>query len=126
MLELFKELKFVKSDRWAVGNAIGEIGDKTYVDEYIKIINDRSNGRDRQMIVYFMYRFKEKKVKEALLGLLDDEEVNGHALYALGMFKDYSLIEKIKLFLSHKITFKRTIAKRAIAKLEKQKNLEST
>ncbi|CAM3158781.1 hypothetical protein STFE110948_04400 [Streptobacillus felis] len=61
MLELFKELKFVKSDRWAVGNAIGEIGDKTYVDEYIKIINDRSNGRDRQMIVYFMYRFKEKK-----------------------------------------------------------------
>ncbi|CAM3158823.1 hypothetical protein STFE110948_04405 [Streptobacillus felis] len=49
--------------------------------------------------------------------------MNGHALYALGMFKDYSLIEKIKPFLSHKITFKRTIAKKAIAKLEKQKKL---
>lgn len=124
LLKLYKTMDSEKGDKWAVGNAIGVISDKRYIDDYIEIITDKSNGSARQMIVNYMGAFKEERVKEVLISLLDDEEVNGHAIYALSKFKDISLIEKLEPFTAHKMTWKRNEAKKAIAKLEKLKEKE--
>ncbi|WP_022820367.1 HEAT repeat domain-containing protein [Fusobacterium russii] len=125
LLKIYKEMdKNEIGKRWAIGNAIGEISDKRYIDDYIEIITDKSNGSARQMIVNYMGAFKEERVKEVLISLLDDEEVNGHAIYALSKFKDISLIEKLEPFTAHKMTWKRNEAKKAIAKLEKLKEKE--
>ncbi|WP_156300410.1 HEAT repeat domain-containing protein [Streptobacillus canis] len=122
LIMLFKELKiYPNSDRWAVGNAIGVIGNNEYIDEYLEIITDKTNGTDRQMIVNYMYRYKEERVKKILIELLEDEDVNSHAIYALGMFKDVSVIDKIKPFLQHNSILNRRLAKSAIKKLEKLK-----
>lgn len=122
LLKIYKEFpNEEQSKKWAIGNAIRVISDKRYIDDYLKIISDNLNGRSRQMLVYGMGAFKEDKVKEALISLLDDEEVNGHAIYALSKFKDISLIEKLERFLNHKVTWKRNEAKKAISKLEKLK-----
>lgn len=124
LLKLYKEMDNKIGDKWAVGNAIGVISDKRYIDDYIEIITDKSNGSARQMIIYYMGAFKEERVKKVLISLLDDEEVNGHAIYALSKFKDISLIEKLEPFTAHKMTWKRNKAKKAIAKLEKLKEKE--
>ncbi|MDO4691167.1 MAG: HEAT repeat domain-containing protein [Fusobacterium sp.] len=124
LLKLYKTMDSEKGDKWAVGNAIGVISDKRYIDDYIEIITDKSNGSARQMIVNYMGAFKEERVKKVLISLLDDEEVNGHAIYALSKFKDISLIEKLEPFTAHKMTWKRNEAKKAIAKLEKLKEKE--
>ncbi len=121
LLKLYKEMDEAKGDKWAIGNAIGVISDKRFINEYIEIIKNKKNGISRQMIVYGMGAFKEEKVKKVLISLLDDDEVNGHAIYALSKFKDINLIEILKPFLNHKMTWKRNKAKKAIAKLEKLK-----
>ncbi|MCI7223120.1 MAG: HEAT repeat domain-containing protein [Fusobacterium gastrosuis] len=123
LLKIYKNIvDSDSSDKWTIANAIGVISDKRYVNDYLAIITDKSNGYSREMLVYGMGAFKEDRVKETLISLLDDEEVNGHAIYALSKFDDISLIEKLEPFLNHKITWKRNKAKKAIAKLEKLKN----
>lgn len=126
LLKLYYELDEKKSDKWAVGNALCVIEDKRYVDEYIKIITNKENGISRQMIVYGMGAYRdEEKVKKVLISLLDDEKVNGHAIYALSKFKDIELIKYIEPFLNHKMTWKRNEAKKAIKKLEKLRKIEN-
>ena len=66
-----------------------------------------------------MGAFKEEKVKKTLITLLNDEEVNGHVIYALSKFKDKNLIQILIPFLEHKVIWKREEAKKAIKKLEK-------
>ncbi|PGY07825.1 HEAT repeat domain-containing protein [Bacillus cereus] len=71
------------------------------------------------MIVDGLGKFKDKKVIPVLVGLLEDKDVQGHALSALSKFKEPELITYIKPFVNHEITWIRYIAKRAISKLKK-------
>lgn len=119
LLKFYKELDYEEIDKWTVGNAIGVISDRRYVNDYIKIITNKKNGISRQMIVHGMGAFKEEKVKRTLIILLNDEEVNGHVIYALSKFKDKNLIQILIPFLEHKVIWKREEAKKAIKKLEK-------
>ena len=99
LLKFYKELDYEEIDKWTVGNAIGVISDRRYVNDYIKIITNKKNGISRQMIVHGMGAFKEEKVKKTLITLLNDEEVNGHVIYALSKFKDKNLIQILIPFL---------------------------
>ena len=126
LLNLYFEFADNKSRQWTVGNALGVIQDKRYIDEYIKIITNKENGHSRQMIVEGMGAYRdEEKVKKVLISLLDDDDVDGHAIAALSKFKDIELIKYIEPFLNHKMTWKRNEAKKAIKKLEKLRKIEN-
>ncbi|WNF23537.1 HEAT repeat domain-containing protein [Mesobacillus jeotgali] len=74
------------------------------------------------MIVDGLGKYKDKRVIPVLVGLLEDKDVQGHALSALSKFKDPELITYIKPFVNHEITWIRNTAKRAISKFEKLSN----
>ena len=41
LLKFYKELDYEEIDKWTVGNAIGVISDRRYVNDYIKIITNK-------------------------------------------------------------------------------------
>ncbi|MFC4323198.1 HEAT repeat domain-containing protein [Litchfieldia salsa] len=111
-----------RSYKWAIGNSLSIILDKSTLNDLIKIVINKEHGTSRQMIIVALGLFKDKKAIPFLLDLLDDEDVKGHVIMALSKFKDPELIPYIKPFVNHNITWVRNEAKKTIDKLEKLQN----
>lgn len=105
-------------DKWAIGDALYSIQDKRFEDEYIKIVEDKSNGISRQMIVILLGKLRCEKAITTLINLLQDDDVDGHAIMALGYFKNDELINYIEPFLNHEKRWIRQEAERAIKKMK--------
>ncbi len=74
---------------WGIGNCI-EIttnSDSHFLPTYKSIVGNKSHGTSRQMIVLALSKFKKDDVEDLLLELLDDPQVSGHAVMALGRIK---------------------------------------
>lgn len=108
--------------KWAIGNSLSLILDKSSLNDLLDIVTEKKQGIARQMIVDGLGKFKDRKVIPVLVGLLEDKDVQGHALSALSRFKDPELIPYIKPFVNHEINWIRNTAKRAITKLERLSN----
>jgi HEAT repeat protein len=105
-------------DKWAVGDALYFIEDKRFEDEYIKIASNNSNGISRQMIVVLLGKLRCEKALPTLIELLKDNDVNGHAIMALGYFNNTDLIGYIEPFLKHEKGWIRKEAEKAIKKIK--------
>lgn len=118
---LFKE--FWESNdklyKWAIGNSLELIRDKSSLPELVKIASEKVHGFTRQMVVIAIGRLGGQKEVPLLIELLQDEDVHGHAIDAIGRLKDPTLIPYLEPFVSHKMTWIRNEAKKVIKKLEK-------
>ena len=118
---LIKE--FLASDnrayKWAIGNTLSIILDKSHANDYINIIHNKQHGTTRQMFAIILGKLKCEKAVPDLVNLLDDNQICGHVIIALGYFKDPKLIDKIKPFLDHQEKWVRKEAEKAIKKLDK-------
>jgi len=119
---LLKEYKNSNDElyKWAIGNTIANIKPKEALNELIEIMGDRKHGSARQMIAEALGRIGDKASVPVLIESLDDEEVAGHAVVALGLIGDESAIEKINPFLNHEMRWIRKAAEKAIKKIEKK------
>jgi hypothetical protein len=115
--------EFYKSNnltfKWAIGNTLSIIQDESVVNELIKIAKEKEHGIARQMIIDGLGSYKDENVKTALIELLNDEEVMGHAISGLSRMGDKSLIKYIEPFLNFKVKWIRKEAEKAIKKLNK-------
>lgn len=120
---LINEFKNAKTNqyRWVIGNAMYVIQDKNIGEKVLELVNDKKYGTGRQMIVNGLNRFNTEETKQVLIKLLDDDDVAGHAVYALSKFKDYSLIRYLSPLIDDKRYLVKKEAKKAIARLEKYK-----
>jgi hypothetical protein len=107
--------------RWAIGNALEVLADDSVFKDIVRIAEDRRYGRDREMVVMALGKMKNPKAVKVLIGLLDDEDVNGHAVIALGKLKVREALPLLEPFLQHPKTWIRNEAKRAIKKIEQGK-----
>ena len=73
------------------------------------------------MFAVALGKLKCEKALPHFTSLLNDEEINGHVIMALGYFKNYALTESVKPFLEHDEKWKRREAEKTIRKLEKFK-----
>ncbi len=92
MVEVFRTVRVpsgtsLDSLRWAVGNALYALWDNKYFDELVDLVRERSYGRDREMVVLGFARSKRPEAGDVLLELLDDPDVNGHAVKALAKLR---------------------------------------
>ena len=71
------------------------------------------------MVTIALGKLKSEKALPVLLSLLDDEDVNGHVVTALGYYRKPDLIKHIEPFLNHEKTWIRNAAKATIRKIEK-------
>jgi HEAT repeat protein len=105
--------------KFAIGNSLSIISDKNSLPKMIKIAQEKEHGTERIMIVHGLGKYKSEEAKAVLISLLNDEDVAGHAIYALGKTRDKTLIKYIEPFLTHKVAWIRNEAKKVIKKLEK-------
>lgn len=115
-----------RSYRWAIGNTLSIIADKSCSREMVEIAKNREFGMSRQMIVYDLWKFDDPEIKDVLVSLLDDETVVGHAIHALRRLGDPSVIKDLEPFTSYKMTWIRNEAKAAIEKLSKKKQRDGS
>lgn len=77
----------MESVRWAIGNAIEVIWDDKLYEELVEVAADRRYGKAREMIVEGARKSMRPEVVDMLISLLDDPDVNGHAVRALSKVK---------------------------------------
>jgi HEAT repeat protein len=117
LLKEFKNSSNI-SYKWAIGNSLSLIADKNSFADLIQIVQESEHGIARQTIVDTLGKLKNKQAIPVLINLLKDDDVQGHAVIALSKFKDPSSIPYIEPLVSHKVTWIRNAAKKAINKLE--------
>jgi HEAT repeat protein len=115
--------EFYKTDKvtfkWAVGNSISIIEDKSILNELLEIVQNKEHGIARQMIVVGIGKMKAKEAFPVLLNLLKDEDVVGHTISALAYYKDPTVIQYLEPLKSHKVGWVKKEASKVIEKLQK-------
>ena len=107
-------------DRWAIGDRLYTIRSKKYTEDYLKIIANPVYSRSRQMIVLLIGKLKVEEAIPILIELLDDDDVRGHAIIALGEYKREGLRKHFIRFQEYKNSYIRKEALKALKKLEQQ------
>jgi hypothetical protein len=105
--------------KWAIGNALAVVADDAALDDIIEFVKDKGHGRARQMLAVALGNMKDPRAADALITLLDDEEVAGHAIMGLGKLKARSARPLIEPFLNHEKTWIRKEAQKALARIDK-------
>jgi len=103
--------------RWAIGNALHAVFDDAWFDELANLSTDRHFGRAREMVVLGLGKLKRPEAVDVLLSLVDDPDVDGHAVKALGRLKTLRARAAFQAKLDDKRTWVRNEARRALAKL---------
>lgn len=107
-----------KIDKWAIGDALYSIQDKRFEHEYIEMVSNKHDGNSRQMIVILLGKLRCEQAIQTLINLLKDDDVCGHAIMALGYFKDIELLHHIEPFLAHDNRWVRKEAEKAMKKIK--------
>jgi hypothetical protein len=104
--------------KWAIGNALSVLAAKKNLDRLIEIARDRRHGTTRQMVVLGLANIPDERSESALIDLLADPEVAGHAIMALGKLRTAKAAASIRPFLKHKTPWVRAEARNALSLLE--------
>ena len=105
--------------KWAIGNALAVVADDTVFSEVSELVRDRRNGKAREMLALALSNMQDPRAVPLLVELLDDAEMAGHAVLALGKVKWRGARPHLERFLDHPKSWVRKEAKRALAKLDK-------
>lgn len=104
-------------DRWAIGDRLYQIRSPKYIDQYLSIIQNKTYGINRQMIVLLVGKLKVVSAIPILIELLSDSDVRLHALTALSDFKKAEFRPIFEGFVNDKNAALRKQAKSALKKL---------
>lgn len=129
MIAEFKRPNISDSLRWSIGNAIEVLATEEALGELVEIVRDKRYGRARQMIVLAIAKLKGARqdtgALDALSHLLDEDEVRGHAIAALGRLRVLSAREKITQFVADPNAWIRREAKKALERIDKAAALKA-
>lgn len=82
--EFYRAPREWTSLKWAIGNAMDCIADPTVSAEMQTIAADSSHGTTRQMFILALGKVGHRPSIPTLIRLLEDDDVAGHAVMALG------------------------------------------
>lgn len=103
--------------RWAIGNALEVVSDETVFDSLVQLACDRSYGQARQMIVVALGNMRHPQAVDVLIDLLDEEDVAGHAMLALGRLRAERARPYIEPFTKHPQQWVRDEARAALKRI---------
>ncbi len=121
---LIEEFRKSKNDFgliWAIGNALSVVADDTVLNNIVELIKDKTYGKAREMLVVSLGNMKSTDVINILIELLEDENLAGYAIIALGKLKCIEARSAIERFQTHPKSWIRREAKKAMNKIDKVK-----
>lgn len=106
--------------KWALGNAISIVATKNHFDEVVELIRDKRHGKTRDMMLLRLPSLDRNRAIDVLIESLDDDEISGQAVVALGKLKSQKARTGIEHILTHHPQpWVRKEAKKALGKLNK-------
>jgi PBS lyase HEAT-like repeat len=121
LIDAFRRVPFTGQEdqllRWAIGNALEILWDDEWFDDLVSLARDESFGKAREMVVLGLGRSKRPEAVHALIALLDDPVVSGHAVKALRQLKAPEARAGLERMLRDERAWVRTEAQRALAAL---------
>lgn len=115
ILEVFRTHK-ESTYLWEYSDLLYSLKNFKYLSQYLEIIEDKSFGTARQMIVLLVGKSKKTDVIPILKNLLNDPDVYGHALDALTNFSGQDIEEIMKSFLACRVIWIKNTAKKYLKK----------
>lgn len=103
--------------RWTVGNALEVVAGDDEFNDLVELASDRSLGPDRQMVVLALGRAQDPRAVEVLAGLIDDHDVVGHAVMALGNLRASEAREALQRCLENPRPWVRKEARKALSRI---------
>jgi hypothetical protein len=113
--EVFEELS-TDPAKWTLGDIIRENATDELFEDIARIAKDSRQGRARQMPVLALGKMKAPAAVDVLIGLLDDEEMYGHAVSALATLASPRAAPHLKRFVRDS---REWVRKAAVAGLQK-------
>lgn len=104
--------------RWAIGNALATVSDDSILNELVELATDASYGRSREMVAIALGNLRNPQATEVLIDLLDDPEIAGHALIALGKLRPKEAKPRIERMLNDPKPWVRKEAQKLLNKLD--------
>jgi len=83
MIDEFRRSADDRNLAWAAGNALSTLAGPSDADAIIGLLCDRRFGTGREMLCDALKRTKNPRAPQVLVELLDDDDINGHAISAL-------------------------------------------
>jgi hypothetical protein len=111
--------------KWAVGNALEVAAHPSVRDDLIELVQAREHGTARQMLVIALGTLGGTEVVDVLLTLLDDQDILGHVVIALGKAQDQRALPQLEPLLQNEKAWIRQAAKRSIAQIRKRSVLNA-
>jgi hypothetical protein len=106
--------------KWALGNAISVTAGAENFDEVVELVEDQRHGSSRGPMVLRLPRLSPSRSVGILLDLLNDDEVAGQAIAALGKVRATEARQHIERFLTHPKGWVRNEAIKALRRLKEQ------
>jgi hypothetical protein len=103
--------------KWAIGNALSVLADEEILDALVELSLDSRHGRAREMIVEALGNVRNSRSIETLLKCLEDDQVAGHAVLALGRLRAVEALDRLNSFLEHPKPWIRDAAAKAIKQI---------
>jgi hypothetical protein len=119
LVEEFRKYRAYPGLLWAIGNALSVVADDNVLSDIVGLIQDKTYGKAREMLVVALGNMKSPDVKYTLIELLDDEDLAGYAIMALGKLKCKEARPAIERFRTHPKSWVRREAIKALARIDK-------
>ena len=108
------------SYRWVVGNALGTVATEREINTIVKYFTDPRYGTGRQELARAIARVRPPNALDVLVVGLDDEDVAGHCVEALGLLGDPAAIPHVERMTKHPKDWIAKAARTAIRRIEKR------
>jgi hypothetical protein len=121
LVEEFRKVKYESNTgiKWTIANALSVVADDSVFSEIVDLVQDSQNGKAREMLAVSLGNMKNPNAQDILIGLLEDDEVAGHAVVGLGKLRSKKAIPEIERFQTHPKSWIRKEAKKALVRIEK-------
>jgi HEAT repeat protein len=118
LINEFKRADLSPSLRWAIGNALGVLASDEESNSLLDLARNKQYGTARQMLVLGLAKLKTPLAIDVLVELLNDPDVQGHAIIVLGKLRAVRARPNIESFLHDAKAWIRREAKKAITRIE--------
>jgi HEAT repeat protein len=120
LIREFRRPDIARSYRWVLGNALGLLLSEEDFSMMSDLLLDKSYGTGRQMIVYKLWKIEDPRAVDVLMALLEDEDVRGHAISALGRIGTPKARSAIEKYVTHPNGWIRKTAKNALKQIDRK------
>jgi hypothetical protein len=105
--------------RWTIGSALEVVADDSVFDDLANLVNDRSFGRAREMIVLWFAKSRRAEAVSLLVELIEDPDVGGHAVKALSKTRLAVNRAPFESMLEDRRSWVRQAARKGLSRLER-------